>query len=165
MRCFMSTRHFGRVAAISSVILAVTCVAPSGAQEKAPQPARTPQQEAALKNYFGEQPAAPSAAKKDPAEVLKSLNDLINSYADENARLHARVRELEAQVKKLAENRTVTIVPQPGTPRNQVPPDWKPFRFNGGTYYIVPLEGTGAKASETVIETPPPRPPTATQSR
>ena len=44
---------------------------------------------------------APSRAqekKKDPAEVLKALEQMLNDYRDENATLKARVKDLEGQV-------------------------------------------------------------------
>ena len=115
----MSTSFFRRFAAIVIVVLMATCVAPSGAQETSkPQPPK----------------------EKTGDELIASLNDLIRSYAADNAALRARVKELESQVEALKRNRIVTrVVPKPGVP-SQVPKDWKEVPFNGGVYYIVPLE-------------------------
>jgi hypothetical protein len=99
-----------RLAIVASAILAASLVAPSRAQEK----------------------------KKDPAQVMKSLEQMVKEYQDENAALKDRVKDLEQQVQTLKQSRTVTLVPQPGA-AGQVPPTWKPFQFNGATYYVVPL--------------------------
>jgi hypothetical protein len=129
----MSTSFLGRFTAIVIVMLMATCVAPSGAQEASkPQP--------------------PKAKTGD--ELIASLNDLIRSYAADNAALRARVKDLESQVAALKRTRTVTVVPpQPGKNR-QVPPDWKEVPFNGGVYYIVPLEQS-ADAPKAVKPAPP----------
>ena len=161
-----------RIVAVCTVALVASCVAPSGAQEKL-----TPDQKQVVANYFTvapeTPPAAPGAAKpakKDPAAVLQPLQQLLKEYADENAALKERVRELEGQVQRLKENRIVTVVPQPGAPA-QVPPDWKAVPFNGGVYYLVPLDGDSNKGMKplteaalqprrTVIMTPPRPTPT-----
>ena len=111
------TRSFRRLALVAAAAVAACSVAPSPAQEK----------------------------KKNPAEAMKALEQMLNDYRDENATLRERVKELEGQVATLKQNRVVNIVPQPGA-ANQVPPNWKPFQFNGGTYYIVPLKAGKAQA-------------------
>ena len=110
----MPTRPVRRLATVASLVIAACLVAPSRAQENNQE------------------------KKKDPAQVLKSLEQMVKEYQDENAALRERVKELEGQVQTLKQNRVVNIVPQPGT-AGQVPPSWKPFQFNGGTYYVVPL--------------------------
>jgi hypothetical protein len=126
----MPTRPVRRLAFLASVILAAALVAPSRAQEK----------------------------KKDPAEVMKSLEQMVKDYQDENATLKARVKELEGQVEHLKQNRVVNVLPtQPAVP-GQMPPTWKPFQFNGATYYLVPLAGAGAADSAAIktLATAPP---------
>ena len=134
----MST-PFRRITAVCMAALIACCVAPSGAQERAPK----------------DNPAAPKPAKKDPAAVLEPLQQLLKEYADENAVLKDRVKELEAQIERLKQNRTVTIVPQPGAPA-KVPPNWKAVPFNGGVYYLVPLEaGAGEVGGAMRLHTEP----------
>ena len=81
---------------------------------------------------------------------MKSLEQLVNDYQDENAALRGRVKELEGQVQTLKQSRVVNIVPQPATP-GQVPQNWKPFQFNGATYYVVPLAAGRAEARTQVL--------------
>jgi hypothetical protein len=116
----MPARPLRRLTLVVSVALIACWVAPSRAQEK----------------------------KKDPAEVLKTLEQMLNDYRDENATLKARVKDLEGQVQTLKQSRVMNVVPQQqgaGT-QQQPPPSWKPFQFNGGTYYIVPLAANGGGA-------------------
>ena len=116
----MSDRAIRRVVTVYTVVLLALCVAPSGAQEKKKAPAA----------------AAP-----------KSLEERLKDYQDENAVLRRRVRELESQVENLKQNRTVTITPQPG--QSAVPQNWRPFQFNGATYYVVPLDATSTSGQGT----------------
>ena len=74
-------------------------------------------------------------------ERMKALERALEESVRENAILKRRVKELEVQVEKLRDSRGVNILPGPlRMPDNKVPPDWKPFEFNGVTYYIVPCE-------------------------
>ena len=126
---FVSARLVNRIALVASLALATILVAPSRAQEK--------------------------GKKKDPAEVMKSLEQLVKDYQDENAALKERVQELERQVETLKQNRTITVTPQPGT-ANPVPPSWQPFQFNGATYYLVPLSDQQKAATSAAIKTTEP---------
>jgi hypothetical protein len=130
----MPTRPLRRFAIVASVVIAAALVAPSRAQEKQP------------------------AKRKDPAEVMKSLEQLVKDYQDENVALRERVKELEGQVQALKQNRVVNVVPQPATPgqvQGQVPPTWQPFQFNGATYYVVPLAaGRGGTHTQLLSQTP-----------
>jgi hypothetical protein len=128
----LHARPFRRLVILASVVLAAALVSPTRAQEK--------QQ---------------AAKKKTPAEVMKSLEQLVKDYQDENAALRERVTDLERQVETLKQNRVVNVVPQPGAPA-QVPPGWKPFQFNGGTYYVVPLAAGSSNVTkiDTLVTTP-----------
>ena len=121
----MPARPLRRLTLVVSVALIACWVAPSRAQEK----------------------------KKDPAEVLKALEQMLNDYRDENATLKARVKDLEGQVQTLKQSRVINVVPQQqGAGAQQPPPpSWKPFQFNGGTYYIVPLAANGGGAGNDRI--------------
>jgi hypothetical protein len=135
----MSSRRYGQLALACVIVSAIVCVAPSSAEQAVP-PA----------------PAAPAA--KDPAKLIKSLEDLLKGYQEENAALRAQVAELEAQVVRL--QRKAVMVPQPGVPgQSQVPPGWQPFQFNGMTYYVVPLgDGQGAPARTITVPAAPAQP-------
>ena len=126
----MSSRRYRQLAVACVIVSATFCVAPSSAEQAAP--------------------AAPGA--KDPEKLMKSLEDLLKGYQDENATLRARVKELEAQVEKLKQSKAVVIT-QPAAPgQPQVPPSWKPFEFNGMTYYVVPLEDSRGGNVRTLME-------------
>jgi hypothetical protein len=130
----MPTRAIRRFMIPACVLLAAALVAPSRAQEKQP------------------------GKKKDPAEVMKSLEQLVKDYQDENASLRERVKELEGQVQTLKQNRVVNVVPQPATPGQapgQVPPTWQPFHFNGATYYVVPLAAGRAEGHTQLLSQTP----------
>jgi hypothetical protein len=88
----------------------------------------------------GGQQRQPRANEADRgADRLKALENLLNDYAQENKSLRRQVKELEAQLEQLRQSRRVTVIPGPNAlPRGQAPLDWKPFEFNGVTYYIVP---------------------------
>ena len=135
----MSSRRYRQLAVVCVVVSATFCVAPSSAEQAVPAP------------------AAPGA--KDPAKLMKSLEDLLKSYQEENARLRAQVEtqqaqlvELEGQIVRLMRSKAV-MAPQPGVPgQSQVPPGWQPFQFNGMTYYVVPLEGSRGGATRMLME-------------
>ena len=120
---FMPTRPIRRLVVLACVVLAAALVAPTRGQEKQ------------------------QGKKKDPAEVMKSMEQLVKDYQDENLALRERVKELEGQVETLKQNRTVNVVPQPNAaaaPGQQVPQNWTPFQFNGATYYVVPVAHGGS---------------------
>lgn len=97
----------------------------------------------------GEQPAARQVNPDAQAERIKALQNALTESLRENAILKRQVKDLESELDKARQNRGVTILPGPlkvpGT--DQVPSDWKPFQFNGVTYYIVPCEQTSAAPS------------------
>ena len=82
---------------------------------------------------------------------------MLNDYRDENATLKARVKDLEGQVQTLKQSRVINVVPQQqGAGAQQPPPPgWKPFQFNGGTYYIVPLAANGGGAGNDPMSSGP----------
>jgi hypothetical protein len=123
----VSSRRYGQLAIACVIVSATFCVAPSSAEQAVP-------------------PAPDGRVDKDPAKLIKSLEDLLKGYEQENAALRAQVAELEARVVRL--QRKAVMLPQPNVPgQSQVPPGWQPFQFNGMTYYVVPLsDGQGAPA-------------------
>jgi hypothetical protein len=63
---------------------------------------------------------------KDMAAQVKGLKNEVDS-------LQSRLAKLEKQVGELAN--LTKVYPAPGEPRG-----WKPFQFNGQTYYLVPVK-------------------------
>lgn len=149
------------------IVVAIACAvsaAPSGAQEPKPsQPdSAKPLDEArrgAVERYFA-QPAAPQtktqiqtpADPKDPKWV-RTIQQLVKDLTDENAKLRAdnealmrQVEAYELQMRRQRENRGTFVLPPQalqGELKNSVPPGWKPFEFNGATYYLIPLKDDG----------------------
>lgn len=72
---------------------------------------------------------------KDMAAQVKDLQNELDS-------LQSRLAKLEKQVTELANLMKVypVPVPQPGVELPGVPKGWKPFPFNGRTYYCVPVK-------------------------
>ena len=137
----MSPRQLRRFAVVCALVSAVFCVAPTSAEQAAvPKPDEAPAR----------------APLTDSDAQIRSLKEKIVSQARENLILRRRVKELEARVEELKQSKAV-VVPQPGVPgQAQVPPSWKPFEFNGMTYYVVPLrDGEGAPARTLVVPTAP----------
>jgi hypothetical protein len=76
-----------------------------------------------------------------------------------------KLEEYEVREMRRRQNRGALVVPpqapqaQPG---NAVPPTWRPFEFNGATYYVVPLQGSndneGTKTN-TLMQVEPAHPP------
>ena len=97
---------------------------------------------------------AEQAAPADPEKAAKSPDELVRQYRRENEKLRARVKQLEAEVEALKKSRAITLAPQPAAPA--VPPTWKPFQFNGATYYMVPLEtSAGGPAARLLTDGEP----------
>lgn len=97
----------------------------------------------------GEQPAARQVNPDAQAERIKALQNALTESLRENAILKRQVKDLEAELEKARQNRGVNVLPGPLRlpSTDPVPKDWKPFQFNGVTYYIVPCEQTSAAPS------------------
>jgi cell division protein FtsB len=117
----MSCRRPRQIAILCALLLAASFVTPGIAEQ-----------------------AAPPAADK----AVKTPEELVREYRRENEKLRARVKQLEAEVEALKKTRSITLAPQPIAPT--APPTWKPFQFNGATYYMVPL-GTSGQAPAKLL--------------
>ena len=183
-------------------IIAIACglvsAAPSPTQKAATPP--KPQDDARVTVRYFAEPAAPGTVqpprqgenRTDPKWV-ESMQRVLKDLADDNARLRqeneamradseALKRQLEMheeEARRRQENRGTFILP-PDALRNlqvpqgaqQVPPNWRPFEFNGATYYIVPLRdgvrdgvrnGASTAKGQAVIPIPAPTPAPATR--
>ena len=102
-------------------------------------------------------PTPPSQNPGNPKWV-ESMQRLVKDLTDENLKLRRAVEDLQdsnntlmrqlTEARRLEkENRGVVVVPPdalrvaPAPPNSgTVPPNWKPFEFNGATYYMIPLD-------------------------
>ena len=94
--------------------------------------------------------AAGSVSLAEPAKQAptdgsmreRALRQMLADMADKNARLEEESKRLKDEINLLKARRAVEIprvAPQQSAP--SVPKDWKPFNFNGQTYYVIPLSG------------------------
>ena len=151
-------------------IIATACALTSAAPVPAKEPGRAePWGEArrqATEGAFGArgtvQLAQPSQgqARTDPKWV-ESMQQLLKDLADDNARLREENQGLRADAEALKrqlevyeqerrqrkQNQGTFVLPpdalkslQVPKDATDVPPGWRPFQFNGATYYIVPLK-------------------------
>jgi hypothetical protein len=170
-----------RNALVVAVALTATSAAAGDAQQKdAPAPAAAARREAVVKYFDAPAPApAPDAAdRRQDASGQDALRQMFTDLAAENVKLRKEARDLRAdnealrqklqdserQLRQWRANRGALVVPPQaphGQPQNAVPPSWKPFEFNGATYYVVPLkarqEDAGTKAN-TLMQVEPARP-------
>ena len=148
-------------------VCAMACALVSAAPTRGVQPRATPAQ------------PTPAPKPGDPKWV-ESMQQLVKDLTDDNLKLRREVSDLRDQrdflnrkleecralLQKREENRGTLVIPpealrklQPqGTqPQgNRVPESWKPFEFNGATYYVIPLKEGEAAAGRgnLLLETP-----------
>ena len=128
---------------------------------QAPAPDAREQRLEAIQNALRRELARMKAENND----LRKQND--NLRADNEA-LRRQLEAYEARVRQQRDNRgTITIPPEAlrgARPQgNGVPESWKPFEFNGATYYIIPLkdgEAAAAGRGNLLMETPAQERPT-----
>jgi len=133
---------------VVAVALAASSAAPSGGQQKeAPAP-------------------APDTAERRQDTMRETMKDLL----DENVKLRKQnldlrkdsdalkrqLQDYEQMLKQLRSNRGAVVVPTqpaPGAASEKVPQSWRPFEFNGATYYVIPLHDGDAKEQHNVART------------
>lgn len=127
-----------RYALVIATALAAVSAAPGGEQQmqQKEQPPADPQKDApgqdALRRMFTDL----------AAENVKLRKDVMDLRADNDA-LKQKLQESERQLRQLRANHgALAVPPQPpqGQPNGNVPRNWRPFQFNGATYYVVPLK-------------------------
>lgn len=127
----------------------------------------------------GPQPA-PTPKAGDPKWV-ESMQQPVKELTDENLKLRREVQDLRDQrdflnrkldecralLQKREENRGTVVIPPEALRNlkphgNGVPESWKPFEFNGATYYVIPLkDGEAATGRRNLLmETPAQERPT-----
>ena len=101
----------------------------------------------------------PSPQSSEVAQLKKEVESL-----------RQRVDSLEQQLKKglipapFRGGRAKPDIINPYPWPRQVPPDWKPFEFNGMTYYIVPIDQARAAANDTPKQAQPDKAPAAPET-
>ena len=139
---------------------ALACAVVSAAPTIAVQPGATPA-------------TAQAAPKPGEPEWVESMQRLVKDLTDDNQKLRWQVMDLQDQndflSRKLEEcqvllekhranrgalNAPNNVVTPPGAQSDHVPPGWKPFEFNGATYYVVPLEHRAPEAKRATITLP-----------
>lgn len=150
-------------------ITAIACALCSAAPMPAKGPAKPQAQDGARRQgvgrYLSDATAEqlkqhPQAREKTNTKWMESMQQLLNDLADDNARLRQENEALRADAEALKrqldiyeqerrqqkQNQGAFVLP-PDALKNlqaphgstQVPPNWRPFQFNGATYYIIPL--------------------------
>jgi hypothetical protein len=138
-----------RHAVVIVIVCAVASAVTTGAQE----------------SKQGSAPLAPQDAREQRDEgrvdalqrAMKKLSEDNAALRAENAALRLRVEEAAALVRRLQENGGILRVPPealraPNAGQGQVPPNWKPFEFNGATYYVIPLNAGKGGVDATVAK-------------
>ena len=161
--------------AVCAIACALCSAAPTRGVEPKANPAPTDPRSDVVKKYFAaaaQAPAQPPKDRTDPKwvelmqQTLKELTDEnvklrreMSDLRDQKDFLNRRLEECEKLLLQQKENRRVwDLVVPPPQGNAQVPPNWKPFEFNGATYYMIPLEqgGQGNVAPrKNLILTPP----------
>jgi hypothetical protein len=153
---------------VVAVALAASSAAPSGARQKEP-PVPNPAQR--RQDAPGPNAPGPNAAGQDAlremftelaAENVKLRKEVKDLRADNDA-LNRKLQESEQMLREWRANRGALVVPPqaPGQQPNGVPRSWRPFEFNGATYYVVPLQAeqeNGGARPNTAMEVAPTRP-------
>ena len=169
-----------RPALVFAVALAASSAAPTTAQQKEAPALLDAARRDVVTKYFE---AAPDAPAPDAAErKLQSMREMFADLAEEVGKLRKENKDLRADndalkrkledyerlLTRQRDNRRGALVLPPEAPQGQpgsaVPKNWKPFEFNGATYYLVPLkaeqDATPTRAKRAVQVAPAPAPQT-----
>ena len=163
-----------------AVALAAVSAAPGDAQQKDAHAQPDGARREAARRYFAAPAAAPAPAgpaegrQESPQKMIARLKAENANLRKENKDLRAdndamaqKLEEYEVREMRRRQNRGALVVPpqapqaQPG---NAVPPNWRPFEFNGATYYVVPLKAERAPGdndgtkTNTLMQLEPARP-------
>lgn len=146
-----------RCAVVTVIALAVSSAAPSAAEQPGAAGKAEDARRRAVQNYFERRADARVQAQARPnandPKWVQSMQQLVKDLSDDNAKLRVEneglradnealkraVSAMEAKLRQLQQNRGTVVVP-PGEVRSAPPEGWKPFQFNGQTYYLIPLE-------------------------
>ena len=68
-----------------------------------------------------------------------SLSD-VEELEKRIAFLENKVRDMEAELKELKRWKKYVVIARKSLGLKSIPPEWKPYRYDGETYYLIPLE-------------------------
>ncbi len=79
--------------------------------------------------------------QNENSEQLKELRTRITQLETKATALERELEQVRKEPAKVIYTTANQLSPPPATvvAREQVPPGWKPFEFNGLTYYLTPL--------------------------
>ena len=106
-----------------------------------------------------QEPAQPQ--RTDPTWV-ESMRRLLKDLTDDNAKLRsendALKRKLEAFEAEARQRQQPNIIftpaAPPAAPRDATPREWRPFEFNGATYYVIPCKDGKPEAGQVAPRGP-----------
>ena len=96
--------------------------------------------------------AAPAPAAVEYADFNKKKEQQAQQIRDMKAQLQTLQGQLDELNLRIAMQEQIAELKElqekvSAAPRTKVNPDWKPFLFNGETYYTIPLEGGSTSRS------------------
>ncbi len=83
-----------------------------------------------------------AGASSGPGKESSEVEQLRKEIAELRQRVQSledRMRDHSIVVPRGGRGRSIITIP-PGLPSRPVPNDWRPFEFNGMTYYVVPID-------------------------
>ena len=115
---------------------------------------------------------AQPAAKPGEPQWVESMKRLVKDLSDDNLKMRQQIKDLqdqrealrhaladcEARLEKQQQNRGAFNVPPnllvtpPAAQGNQVPQNWRPFEFNGATYYVIPCKDGNSQAGQVTAK-------------
>src|SRR5882724_486780 len=82
----------------------------------------------------------PAQTKSDNGQQLRELKSQIDRLETKAAALQKELDQLRKQTPAVIYTPANQLIPPTtGSEPQQIPPGWKPFEFNGLTYYLTPL--------------------------
>jgi uncharacterized small protein (DUF1192 family) len=88
---------------------------------------------------LGASPTTP-AKDADPQDSINSLSLQVMTLTAQNSALTKKNAALQEQVNRLQVQLAIKTTTRQDAKPNSIPDGWAPHKFNGMTYYMIPLE-------------------------